>query len=158
MLGRFGFVYIFVDITHILCLESIKTYTEFVAINVSIKYDDAGSLPDNVHDSADPMRLFSIVIYVYYPGSSCAFTSVLVRIKKNLNAPRPSEYSPVRGENVKTFRWDHRLPIQNLFMAFKRVPLSMVVTLGQQYNVGENPTVKLYTYYINRHAGTPNKA
>ena len=32
----------------------------------------------------------------------------------------------------------------------------MVVTLGQQYNVGEKPTVILYTY-INRHAGTPNK-
>ena len=26
------------------------------------------------------------------------------------------------GKNVKTFRWDHRLQIQNLFMAFKRVP------------------------------------
>ena len=32
----------------------------------------------------------------------------------------------------------------------------MVVTLGQQYNVGEKPTVKLYTY-INRHVGTPEK-
>ena len=32
----------------------------------------------------------------------------------------------------------------------------MVVTLGQQYNVGEKSTVILYTY-INRHAGTPNK-
>ena len=32
----------------------------------------------------------------------------------------------------------------------------MVVTLGQQYPVGEKPTVILYTY-INRHAGTPNK-
>ena len=32
----------------------------------------------------------------------------------------------------------------------------MVVTLGQQYNTGEKPTVILYTY-INRHAGTPNK-
>ena len=33
----------------------------------------------------------------------------------------------------------------------------MVVTLGQQYNVGEKPTVMLYIYYnINRHAGTPN--
>ena len=29
----------------------------------------------------------------------------------------------------------------------------MVVTLGQQYKVGEKPTVTLYTY-INRHAGT----
>ena len=43
-------------------------------------------------------------------------------LKKNQNAPRPSEHPPVRGENVKTFRWDHRLQIQNLFMAFKRVP------------------------------------
>ena len=33
----------------------------------------------------------------------------------------------------------------------------MVVTLGQQYNVREKPTVILYTYYINRHAGTPEK-
>ena len=32
----------------------------------------------------------------------------------------------------------------------------MVVTLGQPYNIGEKPTVILYTY-INRHAGTPNK-
>ena len=30
----------------------------------------------------------------------------------------------------------------------------MVVTLGQQYNNGEKPTVMLYTYIINRHAGT----
>ena len=27
------------------------------------------------------------------------------------------------GKNVKTFRCDHRLQIQNLFMAFKRVTL-----------------------------------
>ena len=33
----------------------------------------------------------------------------------------------------------------------------MVVTLGQQYHVGEKPTVILYTYIINRHAGTPDK-
>ena len=26
-----------------------------------------------------------------------------------MNASRPSEHPPVRGENVKTFRWDHRL-------------------------------------------------
>ena len=32
----------------------------------------------------------------------------------------------------------------------------MVVTLGQQYNIGEKPTVILHTY-INRHAGTPEK-
>ena len=32
----------------------------------------------------------------------------------------------------------------------------MQITLGQQYNVGEKPTVILYIY-INRHAGTPDK-
>ena len=32
----------------------------------------------------------------------------------------------------------------------------MVVTLGQQYNVGDKHTVILYTY-INRHAGTRDK-
>ena len=32
----------------------------------------------------------------------------------------------------------------------------MVVTFGQQYNIGEKPTVILYSY-INRHAGTPDK-
>ena len=42
-------------------------------------------------------------------------------------------------------------------MTFKRVLSPRVVTLGQQYNVGQKPTVILYTYYINRHAGTPEK-
>ena len=32
----------------------------------------------------------------------------------------------------------------------------MEIALGQQYNVGEKPTVILYTY-INRYAGTPEK-
>ena len=32
----------------------------------------------------------------------------------------------------------------------------IIVTLGQQYNVGEKPNVILYTY-INRHAGTRDK-
>ena len=29
--------------------------------------------------------------------------------------------------------------------------------IGQQYNTREKPTVLLYTYIINRHAGTPEK-
>ena len=33
----------------------------------------------------------------------------------------------------------------------------VVVTLGRQYNSGEKLTVVLYTYIINRHAGTPEK-
>ena len=37
-------------------------------------------------------------------------------------------------------------------------PEIVVVILGQQYYVGEKPTVVLYTYIIiNRHAGTPSK-
>ena len=35
---------------------------------------------------------------------------------------KENEYPPVREEKVKTFRWDHRLQIQTLFMAFRRVP------------------------------------
>ena len=42
--------------------------------------------------------------------------------KENLNASRPSEHPPVKGENVKTLRWDHRLQRQNILMTFNRVP------------------------------------
>ena len=38
-------------------------------------------------------------------------------LKKNLNASRPFEHPSIRGENVKTFRWDHRLQIRNLFIS-----------------------------------------
>ena len=37
----------------------------------------------------------------FFPSEWC--------LKKNLNASRPSEQPLVRGKNVKTFRWDHRL-------------------------------------------------
>ena len=33
----------------------------------------------------------------------------------------------------------------------------MEMTLGQQYNIGEKPTVILYTSNINRHAASPDK-
>ena len=52
--------------------------------------------------------------------SRVTFVSFLF-LKKNLKAFRPSGHPPVRGENVKTFRWDHRLQIQNFFMVIKRV-------------------------------------
>ena len=45
------------------------------------------------------------------------------RRNENMNAPRPFEHPPVRGENVKTFTSDHcLLQRQNLFIAFKRLP------------------------------------
>ena len=50
-----------------------------MAINVSVQYN-SGLLPD-------------IILL-----TQCS--------KKNLNALRPSEHLPVRGGNVKTFRWD----------------------------------------------------
>ena len=65
------------------------------------------------------------------------------------NASRPSEHPPVRGENIKTFRWDHKL-------RGIETGSPMVVNLGQQFNIGDKPTVILYTY-INRDAGAPNK-
>ena len=58
------------------------------------------------------------------------------------------------GENVKSFRWGHGLQTLNIFMPFKRVPLIAHI---RQYNIEEKPTVVLYTYIINRHAGTPEK-
>ena len=55
-------------------------------------------------------------------GAPC-LSSSRIYLKKTLNVSRPSEHPPVRGENVKTFRWGHRLQIiQDIFMAFKRVP------------------------------------
>ena len=35
-------------------------------------------------------------------------------LKKNLNASRPSEHPSVRGGNIKTIGWDHRLQITGL--------------------------------------------
>ena len=66
-------------------------------------------------------------------------------LKKNLNAPRPCEHPPVREKNVKMFRWDCRLQIQNPLHGIQTGSPMMVliVTLGQQYNVGEKPTVIL---------------
>ena len=73
--------------------------------------------------------------------------------QENLNASRPSEYPPVRGENVKTFRWDHRLQIiQTSSWHLNGFPDGSNI-VGSTNNTGEKPTVILYTY-INRHAGT----
>ena len=51
----------------------------------------------------------------------------------------------IEGCNYKTSLWH-----------LNGFPYDIIVTLGQQYNIGEKPTVILYTY-INRHAGTPEK-
>ena len=46
---------------------------------------------------------------------------VLYFLKKDLNESRPSEHPLIRRGTVRTFRWNHRLQIRNLFMAFERV-------------------------------------
>ena len=58
----------------------------------------------------------TVILYIYinHGCSECC-------LKKNVNASRPSEHPSVSGENVKTFRSDHRLQSQNIFKAFKRV-------------------------------------
>ena len=70
--------------------------------------------------------------------------------------------SQSEGKNIEAFIIYHnRLQRQDLlFMAFNRVPqLIMVVTtlLGQQHHGREKSTVALYIYYVNSHAGTPDK-
>ena len=76
-------------------------------------------------------------------------------LKKNQNAPRPSEHPPVRGgEMSKRLGGIKGCKYKTSSWHLNGFP--MVVTLGQQYNIGEKPTVILYSY-INRHAGTPDK-
>ena len=70
--------------------------------------------------------------------------------KENQNAPRPSEHPPVRRKNVG-------LQINTKPLHSWHLKTLTVVTLDQQYNIGERPTVILYAYIINRHAGTPEK-
>ena len=80
-------------------------------------------------------------------------------LKKNQNAPRPSEHPPVREGEIskrlggikgckkyKTSSWHlNGFPDGN-----------NIGSTEQQCNVGEKPIVIQYTY-INRHAGTPEE-
>ena len=67
-----------------------------------------------LHHNALHYIAFSSLEISFFPSGWCS--------KKNLNTSRPSELPPVRGQNVQTFRWGHRLQRQNIFMAFNRVP------------------------------------
>ena len=71
-----------------------------------------------------PSTIVGIILYSYSRLGSPRRTDAATRscFKENLNAFRPSEHPPVRGKNVKTLRWNHRLQRPNLFMAIKRVP------------------------------------
>ena len=53
-------------------------------------------------------------------------------LKKNLNASRPSEHPPARGQNVKTFGWDHSLqrPKKKLLLILPKMRRGTSVWLG----------------------------
>ena len=74
-------------------------------------------------------------------------------LKKNQNAPRPSEHPPVMGEKCQNVEVGSKAantkPLHGILTGSP-----MKITLGQQYDVGEKPSVILYIY-INRHVGTP---
>ena len=101
------------------------------------------------------------VIHILYLTFSSYFNTVVVLLvvslclKKNQNAPKPSEHPPVRGgEMSKCLGGIKGCKYKTSSRHLNGSP--MVVTLGQQYNIGEKPTVILYSY-INRHAVTPEK-
>ena len=79
-----------------------------MTINVIVQYNDR-SLPDSFLLTQAP------IIVVWFDG-----TTILRKIRTHpldlLSIPR------LGRKNVKTFRWDQRLQIQNLFIAFERVP------------------------------------
>ena len=76
-------------------------------------------------------------------------------LKKNQNAPRPSEHPPVRGQTMSK-RLGGIKGCKCKTSTWHLTGSPMEITLGQQYNDEEKPTIILYTY-INRHAGTPKK-
>ena len=60
-----------------------------------------------VHKTRDSF----LSVEVFFPALSTRKSIgcvILLLIKKNQNASRPSEHPPVSGGNVKTFRWDQR--------------------------------------------------
>ena len=66
-------------------------------------------------------------------------------LKKNQNAPRPPEHPPVRGgEMSKRLGWIKGSKYKTSSWHLNGgSPIE--ITLGQQYNVGEKPTVILHT-------------
>ena len=78
----------------------------------------------------------------------------IVFFKKNMNVSRLSEHSSVRGKMSKIL--GGIIVCEDKISSWYLTGSPMVVTLGHQYNIGEKPTVMLYTS-TNRHAGTPDK-
>ena len=96
-------------------------------------------------------------MFGYLLIKQCLFHAISIQsmnkycLKKSLNASRPSEHPPVRGENVKTFRWDHRL--QRLL--FEDASTNSTILLIMQYTTLDYlpfvfAAVLSSSYYINK--------
>ena len=129
------------------CHEKMKQQCEIRFTNTIIQYCN-GPLCSRRHY----ILLSFIIIYV--------FNYVLIMFlffKKNLNASRPSEHPSIRGENVKTFRWDHRLQTQ-ICLVFGWCPCMAINVSVQQHNGGFLPDIMLLTQCYYHHRGTCLKA
>ena len=85
------------------------------------------------------------------PLSPCVPENLVPRDGFSRPVPRQPAHLHTQAESGAYLRDSSRVPRRRPFM---KPPYATGSALGQQYNVGEKPTVILYTY-INRHAGTP---
>ena len=126
--GLFSFLSVFLIKLHLASLPLASSYSRVAVSSVFW----AHKIYFSAQTRGAPLSIFEPKIRTPRIGlwSSTAWTGPKIFLlhkyttclKKSQNAPR-TEHPPVRGGNVKTFiRWDHRLQIQNLFMAFKGVP------------------------------------
>ena len=87
--------------------------------------------------------LYSIMLNIYYFFLKKTRTRLYLLSILQSEEKMPKHLGGIKGCKYKTSSWHLNILTGS----------PMVVTLGQQYNVGEKSTVKLYTY-INRRAGT----
>ena len=94
-----------------------------------------------------------VVITYYYVG--CKYKAITWYLKKNKNAPRPSEHCLVRGQKnvkllggIKSCKYKTSSWHLNGFLDGNNI--------GSTVKCREKPTVMLYTD-INRHVRTPEK-
>ena len=106
---------------------------------------------EQAYAGRDGRTCFAMIPYSSQARTGIAATTknTFFLFKKNLNASKPSgeKLSKYLGGNIgcrdKNPSW------------YQKGSPMMVVTLGQQYNVGEKPTVILYTYIKRHYSGTP---
>ena len=92
------------------CPRTKKLFSTFLMVCPN----GTGSTKDN-NTTLKKVILSTLGHVIQYPLFDCC-------LRKNQNAPGRYEHPPVKGENVKTFRWDHnRLQIQNVVSHIQRI-------------------------------------